>query len=90
MSKLKFRPIGKHLAIKQIKEEVKTDSGLLLSNRDVEEIRYKKAIVSVPGTTVEIISSGDVIYYDSSAGYSMFIENEQFTIIQERDVVVVL
>jgi len=85
-----MRPIGKYIAIKEIKEEVKTESGLLLSNKDVGDIRYKKAIVAEPGTLVEVIVSDDVIYYDSTAGYSMFIENEQFTIIQERDVVVVL
>ena len=63
-----MKPIGKYIAIKEIKEEVKTKSGLLLSGDDVDGIRY----------------------YDSRAGYSMFIENEQFTIIQEHDVVVVV
>ena len=85
-----MRPIGKYIAIKEIKEEIKTKSGLLLSRDDVKDIRYKKATVAEPGTRVEVISSGDVIYYDSTAGYSMFIEDEQFTIIQEHDVVVVL
>jgi|TARA_R110000803_G_scaffold106356_2_gene174439 co-chaperonin GroES (HSP10) len=85
-----MRPIGKYIAIKEIKEEVKTESGLLLSREDVKDIRYKKAKVAEPGTEVDIIKSGDVIYYDSTAGYSMFIQDEQFTIIREQDVVVVL
>ena len=85
-----MKPIGKYIAIKEIKEEVKTKSGLLLSGDDVDGIRYKKAIVAEPGTSVEVISKSDTIYYDSRAGYSMFIENEQFTIIHEHDVVVVV
>jgi len=85
-----MRPIGKYIAIKQINEEVKTKSGLLLSGDDVDGIRYRKATVSEPGTDVKVISKGDTIYYDSRAGYSMFIEDEQFTIIQEHDVVVVV
>jgi co-chaperonin GroES (HSP10) len=85
-----MKPIGKYIAIKEIKEEVKTKSGLLLSGDDVDGIRYKKANVSESGTDVNVINKGDTIYYDSRAGYSMFIENEQFTIIQEHDVVVVV
>ncbi len=85
-----MKPIGKYIAIKEIKEEVKTKSGLLLSGDDVDGIRYKKANVSESGTDVNVINKGDTIYYDSRAGYSMFIESEQFTIIQEHDVVVVV
>ena len=85
-----MKPIGKYIAIKEIKEEVKTKSGLLLSGDDVDGIRYKKANVSESGTDVNVINKGDTIYYDSRAGYSMFIVNEQFTIIQEHDVVVVV
>jgi|TARA_R110002012_G_scaffold58378_3_gene151454 co-chaperonin GroES (HSP10) len=85
-----MKPIGKYIAIKEIKEEVKTKSGLLLSGDDVDGIRYKKANVAESGTDVNVINKGDTIYYDSRAGYSMFIESEQFTIIQEHDVVVVV
>ena len=31
-----MKPIGKYILIKQVKEEVKTDSGLLLSAKDVQ------------------------------------------------------
>jgi co-chaperonin GroES (HSP10) len=43
-----------------------------------------------PGTEVEIINPDDFIYYDKAAGHSLFIKDEAYTIIQERDVVVVL
>ena len=42
------------------------------------------------GTEVKCVSAGDEIYYDKSAGYSMFIEDTPYTIILERDVVVVV
>jgi|TARA_R110000751_G_scaffold134837_2_gene237400 co-chaperonin GroES (HSP10) len=85
-----MKPIGKYIAIKQIKEEITTKSGLLLSGDDVDGIRYKKATVAEPGTDVAVINKGDTIYYDSRTGYTMFIQDEQFTIIQEHDVVVVV
>lgn len=84
-----MKPIGKYIVIQKIKEEVKTESGLLLSGTDVDDIRYKKGVVVEVGTDVSVMDSKDIIYYDSRAGYSMIINGEQYTVIQERDVVIV-
>ena len=84
-----MKPIGKYILVDQIKEEIKTDSGLLLSADDAADIRYKKAKVLVPGTDVTVIKADDIIYYDSRAGYTMVIKSKQCTIISERDVFVV-
>lgn len=81
--------IGKHIVIRVIEEEVKTGSGILLSADDTAKFRYKMGVVVKPGTDVGCISEGDVIYYDKSHSYTMLINDEQFTIIQERDIVVV-
>ena len=43
-----------------------------------------------PGTDVSVISAEDIIYYDKAHGYTMLIKDVPYTIIQERDVVVVL
>jgi len=85
-----MRPINKYIIIKEIKEEMKTDSGLLLSAEDSDKFRYKKGEVIAPGTEVSVINKGDVIYYDKRAGHSMLVEDKPVTIILERDVVVVL
>tara|TARA_R100001463_G_scaffold11755_3_gene32791 strand:- start:5832 stop:6089 length:258 start_codon:yes stop_codon:yes gene_type:complete len=85
-----MKAIGKYIVIKKIKEEYKTDSGLLLSNADVESFRYHKGQVVNPGNRVEVIKEGDIIYYDKSSGHSMLIEDETFTIIEERNVVIVM
>ena len=85
-----MQPIGKYIAIKPVEEELKTKSGLLLSAQDAEEFRYKKGLVVKPGSDVSVIKDNDLIYYDRNAGHTMLINNEQITIIQERDVVVVL
>ena len=84
-----MKPIGKYILIKQVKEEVKTDSGLLLSAKDVQDIRYKKGVVAKPGTDVKKIMQDDNIYYDSRAGYTMVIKGQHYTVITENDVVVV-
>ena len=85
-----MKPIGKHIAIEKIGEQVKTSSGLLLSSKDVGDMRYAKGRAVKVGTDVEVISDGDVLYYEKSRSYTMIIEDEPFVIISERDVVVVL
>ena len=79
-----MKPIGKYILISPIKEELETSSGLLLSAEDASEFRYKRATVASSGT-----EAGDTIYYDSRAGYTMLIKNEQYSVIRETDVVVV-
>ncbi len=85
-----MKPIGKYIIIQNVEEEVKTQSGLILSGEDANQLRYKRGIVIESGTDVSTIDSGDDIYYDKSMSFTMVINNEQYTIIQERDVVVVL
>lgn len=85
-----MKPIGKNIIVKDINEEITTDSGLVLSGTDVDAMRYKKALVIEPGTEVDFIKKDNVIYYDKTHGFTMLIEDKAHTIIQERDVVVVL
>jgi co-chaperonin GroES (HSP10) len=85
-----MRPIGKYIIVKDIQEEIKTQSGLILSGEDTNQLRYRRAEVIAPGTDVEVIDEGDELYYDKGHSFTMLINNEQYTIISERDVVVVL
>ena len=85
-----MKPIGKNIIIQSIEEEIKTQSGLLLSSEDTNQLRYKKGTVVIQGTDVSVIKANDTIYYDKRAGFIMLINNEPYTIIQEKDVVVVV
>lgn len=83
-------PIGKYLVIKTIEEEIKTESGILLTGEDANQMRYKRGLVIEPGTDVLTITKGNEIYYDKNHGFTMIIKDVQYTIIRESDVVVVL
>jgi co-chaperonin GroES (HSP10) len=85
-----MKAIGKNILIKTIDEEIKTESGLLLSSDDAKNMRYRKGLVVEPGTEVLNISKGAEIYYEKNQSYTMVIGSEQVTVIHERDVVVVL
>jgi co-chaperonin GroES (HSP10) len=85
-----MKPIGKYIVVKDIQEEIKTESGLILSGEDANQLRYKRAFVVEPGTDVSVIDSDDELYYDKTHSFTMLIDDHQYTIISERDVVVVL
>ena len=85
-----MKPIGKYVVIKQINEKLKTSSGLLLSDEDANQLRYKKGRIVAIGTDVVAIEKDSEIYYDKRAGYTMMIHDEPYNIIRENDIVLVL
>lgn len=85
-----MQPLGKYIVINQIDEQSKTDYGLIMSGADASKMRYKKAEIVKVGTDVQSINDGDVVYYDKNAGYSMMIGDQTYTVIMERDVIVVI
>jgi len=85
-----MKAVNKYIIVETIVEEMKTESGLLLSGDDANDFRYKKALVVNPGTNVDTVKEGDTIYYDKSSGHTMILQDKKYTIILERDVVVVL
>ena len=86
-----MKAIGRNLIIKIIKETTtKTKGGLILNEKSREDIRYRKATIVSVGTDVEGVHEDDVIYYDTTAGHGIEIDNEKLHVIKNQDVVVVL
>ena len=60
-----MKAVGKYIVIDPAKEvNIKTDGGLILSEKQREDIRYRRAKVVKPGSDVKILKTGDEIYYD--------------------------
>jgi co-chaperonin GroES (HSP10) len=86
-----MRAIGKYIVISPIKEtETKTKGGLLLAEAQREDIRYRRAKVVEPGSDVKILKTDDEVYYDKAAGFNIEIKKEQYKVIKELDVVIVI
>ena len=86
-----MRAVGKYIVIKPIKEvDVKTKGGLILAENQREDIRYRQAEVIKAGDDVKVLKVGDHIYYDKAAGFNIEIKKEQYKVIKEQDVVIVL
>ena len=86
-----MKAIGRNLIIEKAKEgTTKTKGGLLLTEKQKEDIRYTKATVLSVGDEINGLNKNDVIYFDRHAGHKIEVENNTYHIIKSQDVVVVL
>lgn len=85
-----MRAINKYLIVKRSNEETVSSGGLLISKAEEAEMRYQKGVVITPGTLVEHIKEGDSVYFDKVHAFDLKLEGETVTIVQEKDIVVVL
>ena len=85
-----MRAINKYLIVKRSNEETVSSGGLLMSKAEEAEMRYQKGVVITPGTLVEHIKEGDKVYFDNVHAIDLYLEGETVTIVQEKDIVVVL
>jgi len=86
-----MKAIGKYIVIDPIKDvDVTTKGGLILAESQREDIRYRRAKVIKPGSDVSLLKKDDEIYYDKASGFNIEINKEQYKVIKEQDVVIVL
>lgn len=83
-----MKAIGSFVVVELQQEEVKTQSGLILTEANEMNMRYKLARVISSGDDVKDLSEGDMIYYDSAAGSDIRIDGKKYVVVNERQVVV--
>ena len=86
-----MKAIGRNLIINKAKKgTTKTRGGLLVAERQREDIRYIQATVVSAGDEVAGIKPNDVIYFDRHAGHKIEVDKESYHVIKSGDIVVVL
>lgn len=87
-----MKAIGNNIVIlpKKVEATKRTTSGLILKEKDSEDIRYKEAIVVSISDDITFIKEADEIYYDKHAGHTIEFEGNKYTVIKLQDIVVVL
>ena len=87
-----MKAIGNNILIDKIKEGPvsKTEGGLLLTQSQRQDVRYKKAKVINCGDQVTGVKEGDSIFYDRHAGHRIEIGDDVYYVIRFQDVVIVL
>jgi co-chaperonin GroES (HSP10) len=83
-----MQAVGDRIVIHEIKEKVKTDSGIFYSAADTKKIRYGKGKVITVGDLVNRVKDGDTIYYDVHRAFETVIDQQHVLVIRESDVVV--
>ena len=86
-----MKAIGNNLIIKKIEESnQKTKGGLLLTEKQREDVRFQQAKVINIGDAVVTVKQNDIIYFDKAAAHRIEIEKEPYHVIRQENVVVVL
>ena len=76
-----MKAVGKYIIVDPIKEvDTTTKGGLILAEKQREDIRYRRAKVIEPGFDVKVLNKGDEIYYDRNAGFGIEI-NKNLSLI---------
>jgi|TARA_B100001758_G_scaffold220766_1_gene209699 co-chaperonin GroES (HSP10) len=86
-----MRAIGNNLIIKKIEESnQETKGGLILTQKQREDIRFQKAKVVEIGDSIVAVKKEDIIYFDKAAAHKIEIDKEPYHVIRQENVVVVL
>jgi len=82
--------VGKFIIVTEVRESYKSQGGLLLTSEDNIGMRYREGTVVSVGSLVNGIKKDDVIYYNKVMSHEARIQGELYTVLQEKDVAVVL
>ena len=86
-----MKAIGRNLIIEAVKQGVaETKGGLLLAERQREDIRYEEAKVISVGDEVMGIKKGDIIYFDKNNSHQIEIKQDIYSVVRMDHIVVVL
>ena len=86
-----MKAVGNNLIIKKIEESNQsTKGGLLLTEKQREDVRFQQAEVFKVGDGVQAVKEGDIIYFDKAASHRIEINKEPYHVIRQENVVVVL
>ena len=86
-----MRAIGNNLIINKIEEQNQsTKGGLILTEKQREDVRFQQAKVIQVGDSVLAVKKNDIIYFDKTAAHRIEIKKEPYHVIRQENVVVVL
>lgn len=85
---MKLKPLTNHVVAKKEKAKTTTASGLLLPDTNKEETAY--AIVESVGNEVKNIKPNDKIIYKEYSTTNIKLDNKDYIIVEEKDILATL
>ena len=93
---MKLVPLGDKVILKQKDAEVTTKSGIVIAGAEKEKPQEAEVIAVGPGGMVDgkevtmMVKPGDVVIYSKYAGTEVKIEEEEFIIVKQSDILAVI
>jgi len=93
----KIKPIGDKILVKRLEAEEKTKGGIVLPDSAKEKPKQGKVIALGDGKLTDEgkraafqVKKGDVVLFSSYAGTEVTVENEEYLVMSEEDILAVL
>ena len=81
---MKFKPLKDRVFVKYSEEAEKTAGGLYIPESAKE--KPQKGVIEAVGSEVKEIKVGDIILFDKYSGSKVNIDNNEYLIIKEEDI----
>ena len=93
---MKLVPLGDRVVLKQLVAEETTKSGIVLPGQNKEKPQQAEVVAVGPGGTIDgkevkmEVKVGDNVIYSKYAGTDVKIEEEEFIILKQSDILAVI
>ena len=93
---MKLVPLADRVVLKQLVAEETTKSGIVLPGQNKEKPQQAEVIAAGPGGVVEgkeikmEVKAGDQVIYSKYAGTDVKIDEEEFIIVKQSDILAVI
>ena len=85
---MSMKPLGDRVVLKQQEAEEKTKSGIILPDSAKE--KPQAAVVVSVGPDVDQVKEGDKVIYTEYAGTEVKYQEEEYTIVDQKDVIAIV
>lgn len=82
-----MRVVSKNLMIKEIKEDIKSESGLILG--DGKDIKFSRGTVVSVGEDIDKVFVGDIVRFDRHRTYPIIYNGTEYMIMDYGNIVIV-
>ncbi|NLK21176.1 MAG: co-chaperone GroES [Epulopiscium sp.] len=93
---MNLRPLGDRVVVKQLEAEEKTKSGIVLPNQAKEKPQEAEVVAVGPGGQVDgkeikmEVKVGDKVIYSKYAGTEVKIQEKEYIILKQSDILAVV
>ncbi len=93
---MKLVPLGDRVVLKQLEAEETTKSGIVIPGQAKEKPQQAEVVAVGPGGMVDgkevqmLVKEGDQVIYSKYAGTDVELEDEEFIIVKQSDILAVI